>query len=182
MQRPNRWIEGLSIICLGDLAGVAGPAIFYLMTAITESLNPDYNPLSETVSALAIGPYGWIETVSFFLLSFLVLVFTTRLYQAISRSVSARIGIFSYLLISLGLLLVGIFPTGEPGAPETINTAIHNASAGGISVLFVIACFTFALEFRFKLGWRKLFLYTLLTGVIAVILIILSIIVPSDWD
>ena len=182
IRRPIKsWVEGISLVCLGSLAGITVPVIFYLMTRLMESLQPGYDPIQETLSVLAIGSYGWLETTSFFLLSFLSLVFTIRLYLATNRSISTRIGIISFLLISLGFILVGIFPTGEPGAPQTTHSIIHSASAGASSVLFAIACFSFAVEFRTNLSWRKFFLYTLLTGVVAIILIILGIVAPSDW-
>ena len=174
-------LEGLSIICLGGLAGFTGPVIFIILTRLTASLQPSYDPIRETISALAIGRYGWLETTVFFLFSALLLLFTIRLYLATYRGLYSKIGAVSFLLISLGFVLIGIFPTNELGTPETTSSLMHNTSAGGSSVLFAIACFSFALEFRTNPSWRKFFFYTLLTSIVAIILNFIRILAPSDW-
>jgi len=175
------WVQGLSLVCLTTLTGVIGPVLFLLITTIVESFQPGYDPLRETISILVWGPQGWLQTFIFLLFGFLLIVFAVRLYFAIGKSVSLRLGFASLVLIALGFFLIGVFPTQRPGMSLTLHSLIHVYTAYAISILFILACFAFALRFRADTRWKKFFLYTVITGVIALILNILWVVVPSDW-
>ncbi len=46
-------------------AGIIGPALFVAVFIIEGLLRPDYNAFSTYVSALSLGPRGWIQIVKF---------------------------------------------------------------------------------------------------------------------
>jgi len=157
------------------------PVLFLLIMTIVESFQPGYDPLHETVSILVLGPYGWLQTLGFLIFGFLLMVFAIRLYFSIGTSVSLKLGFACLVLIALGFFLIGVFPTQRTGMAPTLHSLIHHYTARTISTLFTLSCFAFALRFKADSSWKKLFLYTVITGVIALILNILYVAVPSDW-
>lgn len=176
------WAHGLSVVCLSALAGVTGPILFLLIMTVTGLVQPVYDPIQETISMLVFGPYGWLQTLVFFLFGFFLIVFIFRLYLAIDRRVSSRIGIASLMVIGLGFFLIGVFPTQRPGTELTLYALIHRYTTGAISLLFTVACFAFALGFRTDPLWKRFSLYTFITGVIALTFIILLASTPLDWS
>ena len=61
---------------LAARAGVIGTVLFTLSFTINGALRPNYNPMQRYISELAIGPHGWIQIVSFLVLSICVILFS----------------------------------------------------------------------------------------------------------
>src|SRR3954447_20070022 len=49
-------------------AGAAGPLIFLAVSALAGFLKPGYDLVGQSVSELALGAHGWLQTVNFFVL------------------------------------------------------------------------------------------------------------------
>ena len=56
---------------LSAWAGMLGPALFVAVFSIEGALRPGYNALSTYVSALSLGPRGWIQIANFYLFGLL---------------------------------------------------------------------------------------------------------------
>lgn len=179
--RAKSWVPRLGIVCIITLVAIAGPILLLIIMNITQSLQPGYSRIQHTISMLVLGPYGWLQTVVFSLFGLLVIVFAVRLYFAVSRRRSSKIGIAFLILIGLGFILISIFPTQSPGTSSTMTVLIHKYTAGVISIVFPLVCFLIAPGLRGDPRWKGLFAYTLATGVLSIILIILGLIMPSDW-
>jgi hypothetical membrane protein len=82
MHSSQKWSHRFTIICLSSLSGIVGPVLFLLVVLIIDAIQPEHNPVVETISELVHGSYGWVQTLAFFLLGFLLIVFTTRLYKS----------------------------------------------------------------------------------------------------
>ena len=175
------WLSSLSVGCIAALSGITGPVLFLSIITIAELLQYGYDRIRETISMLVLGPYGWLVTVGFFLFGFLFIVFTLRLYSVVNKTLSSRIGIILLGLVGLGFFLVGIFPTQAPDTTLKLHALIHKQTAGAMSLLFSLACLALALGFRRDPRWKKLWLYTLITGSVTLILIIVAVPVASDW-
>ena len=135
------WLRFLSVTCLITLAVIASPVLFLSVITLVELLQSGYDRIQETISMLVLGPYGWIVTIIFFLLGFLFVVFSIRLYFAVRKSTSLKVGTMILILVGLGFFIIGIFPTQEPGTTLSIHALIHRQTAGSISILFALACF-----------------------------------------
>jgi len=61
---------------LAAWAGILGPVLFVAIFTIEGWLRPDYQPLSTYVSALSLGPRGWIQMTNFVVFGILLLAFT----------------------------------------------------------------------------------------------------------
>ncbi|MEU3025763.1 DUF998 domain-containing protein [Nocardiopsis alba] len=105
-------------------AGAAGCLLFVVVFLLDGFTRPGYEPLRHPVSALALGPRGWIQTVDFLVCGLLVAVSSVAVPWAVSSDswavwpLSAAIGLFG-----IGLLLSGVFRMDPmwgypPGAPE----------------------------------------------------------------
>ena len=54
---------------------LVGTLIAVLIEVIVQGLPPHYSPVSQPESDLAVGPYGFLEAISFFMRGALTLVF-----------------------------------------------------------------------------------------------------------
>jgi hypothetical membrane protein len=59
---------------------VAGP-LFVLVFLIEGAMTPDYDPLRHPVSSLALGPFGWTQTLNFIFVGILTLAFAVGLVR-----------------------------------------------------------------------------------------------------
>ena len=175
-QQMKPLLRVLSVTCLTTLAVITSPILFLSVITLVEFLQSGYDRIRETISMLVLGPYGWIVTIIFFLFGFLLVVFSVRLYVAVSKSISLKVGTVLLILVGLGFFIIGIFPTQDPGTTLSLHALIHRDTAGAISILFALACFALAFAFKAEPRWRRFWKYTIVTGSIILILIILAVV------
>lgn len=176
------WANRLSIVCVMSIAAISGPVLFLLIMTIVESLQPGYDSIQQTISMLVLGSYGWLQTVVFFAFGLLFTVFAVRLYFAIAKPGVFKVGIAFLIIIGLSFIMIGIFPTQGPGAVPTLSSLVHKYTAGSIGALFPFACFFIAPGFRVDPHWRGWFVYTIATGLFALIVGILGAITSTEWS
>jgi hypothetical membrane protein len=104
---------------LAALAAI-GPPLFLAITVFAGLIKPGYDISEQTVSDLAVGAHGWIQTANFLLLGASVLAFALVL--------RSRRGV-AFAIAGAGLIASGIYPGDLPGAVETSHGAIHNMLA-----------------------------------------------------
>ena len=61
--------------------GAAGPVLFLVVSTVLGFLDPDFDVMTEPVSALAWGPLGWVQTANFYALGAATIAFAVGLYQ-----------------------------------------------------------------------------------------------------
>jgi len=178
---------------LGAWAGIIAPALFVAVFTIEGALRPGYDPLSTYVSALSLGPRGWIQIVNFIILGALLLVFTRGVADTFQTGKAARggpilLGIIAILFILSGPLVMD--PMGTPLGQTTVHGTIHGLAGGIIFILMPISCFVFLRRFRLEPQWQALRWQTLALGVIvaaAVLLLTITSKLPNlqivfkDW-
>jgi Protein of unknown function (DUF998) len=145
---------------------VAGP-LFVLVFLIEGAMTPDYDPLRHPVSSLALGPFGWTQTLNFIFVGILTLAFAVGLVRL--RGARHKVGGILVGLWGVGLIGAGAFVTdpvsGYP--PGTPPTPVDTTTPGTLHDLFSVAAF-FALGAAcFVLaggrGWRWA-MYSVLSG------------------
>lgn len=166
--------------CIAALSGITGIVLFLSIITAVELTQHDHNRIRDTISTLVHGPNGWIVTTGFFVFGFLFMVFVIRLYFMVNKTLSFKIGIISLGLVGLGFFILGIFPAQEADTTLRLQDLIHNLTAAAMSGLFSLACFTLALGFIKDIRWKKLWLYTLITGFVILIFIVVTP-VTSYW-
>jgi hypothetical membrane protein len=103
-----------------------GPVLFTLTWLVQELFRIDeYSPIREPVSALAAGPNGWIQSVSFAVFGMLTLVFAVGMYQVLRSSRPGVVGSVLFLISGLGLLMAAAFPLRENAAGVTYDPGGH---------------------------------------------------------
>lgn len=162
----SRWLLACGV--------VAGPlfTLAYVLAGITRA---GYSPLRHPVSSLALGPHGWIQSLSFVASGLLLLAFTWGLGRATSRTGSTRwgprlMGAAAVVLVVAGVFVtdpVSGYPPGTPARPTalTVRGTVHAACALLGFVILVAAMFVFARAFarRRERGWT---VYSLASGVV----------------
>ena len=150
-------------------AGILAPLIFVAGVLVAEHLHAGYDPLQQGISDLALGPGGWLQTLTFLLTGLLLSAFALGLRTAQAASVAARCAVALLLLSGGGLLLLGLFPRDPAGALPTWQGAIHNLV--GTSLLSLpVACLALAAAFRRDAGWRP---YSRWAGAVGVLTLLL---------
>ena len=114
------------------LAGMIGAPLFGLIVAGLTVLQYDFmvglgwHPvLSSTIvwpSGLAVGPYGWLQTVNFMVFGLALLVFARGLHQGIAGGAGSKVGPALLTAAGVGTLLCAF--TAEPdltALPQTVH-------------------------------------------------------------
>jgi hypothetical protein len=178
---------------LAAWAGIIAPALFVAVFTIEGWLRPGYDPITTYVSALSLGPRGWIQITNFIVLGMLMLVFTRGVAAEIQSGKASRWGHICLTLIALLFIVSGPFImdlTGTPLGQATIHGTIHGLAGGIIFILMPVSCFIYLRRFRQDPEWQYFHWGTLLLGIIvavAVLLLTFSTKLPSlqsifvDW-
>lgn len=132
---------------------VAGP-LFVVLFLIEGAIRGGYDPLRQPVSALAIGPLGWMQQVNFIVTGILMVAGAIGLRTALQRWGGSTAAPVLVAIAGIGLVGAGIFVMGG---------ALHIP----FSMLFVgLPAASIVLGFRFT-GWgqRGWAWYSILSGV-----------------
>jgi len=147
------------------LVAGAGPVAFLAVATIEGFLRPDYDPVAQPISALALGPRGWIQAANFALITASFAAFAVVLRTAVPRGVASRAAPAVLAVMAVGTALAGIFPMDPLGVAASTASKLHELASllvfPGMPVLLLVA----ARRFRGDPRWRRYFAYTLATGV-----------------
>ena len=178
--RPRPIIGPLNVYSILALAGVVGPFVLIGANIIATFSNPGYNLIRDSVSSLALTPLGWIQTIGFLTIGLLVEVFVAGLLFNIRRRWGFATGIGLLVCFGFGLLLIGAFRVDPVGVPPTIEGTIHSLTATAVFWLFPFAIFSLAPSLRNDPNWKDVFVYTVVTSVLAWALMIGRLCLPDQ--
>lgn len=135
---------------------------------------PLRDPAGAWPSGLALGPYGRVQTVSFVLSGLLLMVFAIGLHLGVTGGRGSRAGPALLFVAGTAMALMG-FETDpiQRTGPRTLHGWVHDLAF----VLFVLALlpalFFLWRRFRDDASWRGHALYTLVTALLAALLLAL---------
>ena len=155
---------------LASWAGIIAPALFVTVFTIEGWLRPGYDPLKTYVSALSLGPRGWIQMVNFLLFGALLFIFTRAVALEFQIGKASRGGLVLLTIISICYFISGPFvmdPTSTPLNQVTIHGTIHGIAGAIVFVLMPITCFVYLRRFRVDPQWQSLQWWTLALGTIS---------------
>lgn len=152
------------------LAGIVGPLILVTMDLIAAFTQPEYSLVRQSMSSLALTSRGWIETIGFMLMGLMIESFTAGLYLNIKRRRGFGFGIALLAFFGFGMLVIGTFHTTEVGAPATFSSIVHTVTAYSVFGLFPITLALMLPSIKNDRRWHGMFRYTVITGVIAIIM------------
>ena len=150
-------------------AGLIGPVLFVSVFLLEGTLRPGYDPLSTYVSALSLGPRGWIQIANFLVFGALLLVFTLAVAGEFPSGKASRGGIILLAIIAVGYLASGPFvmdPMGTPLSEATWHGTLHGILGGIVFLLMPITIFVYLRRFRAEPRWQALAGWTLALGIL----------------
>jgi hypothetical protein len=146
--------------------GVIIPILSIIISLLIGTLQPDYNPVKQTISQLVHYPHGWFQTTDFLVLGVWLFIFAIKFYSAFTHKLTTKIAVFTIILLGVGFFLITIFPTNFPGSEKTIESTIHEKTAQLICTLFPICCCLMIPEFKANQYWKRFVTYTMVTAII----------------
>ena len=154
-QRLSRW------------AGVIAPPLFVLTFTLEGWLRPGYDPRAMYISALSLGPRGWVQIANFLQLGFLLLIFTRALPDAFANQKAARRSAVLLTILALLFLLSGPFvmdPDGTPPDRMSVHGLIHGLAGGIVFLLMPVTIWVFLPALRVRAPKSALAHWTLTLG------------------
>lgn len=112
-------------MALAAFAGIVGPVLFTLLVLGLGSLQPDYHPWVESISAISLGPGGWLQDVNFVVFGILMGAFTIALYRGVQPGPASLTGLAASMLSALGIVLMGVFPMTMDKVGVIVQTGNH---------------------------------------------------------
>ncbi len=167
------------------VAGMAGPVIFAATLLGLTLVQYDFmlglgwrpvgDPAGAWPSGLALGPYGWAQVANFVLSGTLLVVFSAGLHFGATGGRGSRAGPALLFIAGAAMALMS-FKTDPPiqsTGPRTLHNLIHDL-AFALFVLALLPAFFFLWRrFREDALWQAQARYTLITGVLATLLLLL---------
>jgi hypothetical protein len=164
------------------VAGMVGPILFAIILLTLTVADYDFmvgigwrplrDPAGAWPSGLALGPHGWAQVLSFVLSGLLLAVFAVGLH--LGTAGRSRTGPALLFVAGMAMALMGFEtdPINRTG-PRTLHGLVHDL-AFAIFVLALLSALVFLWQrFRKVPLWRDHASYTLVTEILAVLLIFL---------
>jgi hypothetical protein len=177
----NRWLELVTpsspahrLLLAAGLLGSMSFSATYLLDGV---LRPDYDSLRQPISALSLGPDGWVQITNFIVFGALSCCSAIGWRATLSPGIGARWYPRLKALAGLALILAGIFtqdpslgfPRGVAGpAHPTLHAQIHNAATFVSLTATVAGLLVLARRFAHEPRWRGWATYAALTAALMV--------------
>jgi Protein of unknown function (DUF998) len=173
------WGEGLRSPLTFGLVSCSGVGAFlftatYLLEGITR---PGYDAWQQPISALSLGPGGWVQQVNFVVFGVLTLLSAFGWYRLLRPGEASIMFPLFQSLAGLGLIGAGFFSLDPfPGYPpgvvltaSTVHGTIHTICAWVIIISLAGGCFALAAHLGSKVRWHGWALYSRLTGILILV-------------
>jgi hypothetical protein len=172
------------IITAAAIAGVMGPALFGSVLLALSALEYDFmlgvgwrpvaNPAGAWPSGLALGPYGFAQVANFVVSGLLLAFFSLGLHLGATNGHGSPFGSVLLFVAGTAMALMGFEtdPIRRIG-PRSLHGLIHDAAYVIFVLCFLAALFLLWRRFEADPRWRGHARYTMATGILAVLLLLL---------
>jgi len=166
------------LIKLAALSGVIGPLVFaFMVTGLTfaesdfmRSIGWDpFGNVLDWPSGLALGSYGWLMTITFFVCGTMMAFFAYGLKLALQEKIA------TILLMFAGFAMMGLIFTTDPtirSTPKTWHGILHDSFFAVLGVMLMSGMLLLGRVFQRNEHWKSLSIYTWGT---------LALVVPTFW-
>jgi hypothetical protein len=137
-----------------------------------------HNPISETISKLAIGKYAWIQDLGLDLFAATILATAIGLYTLRLESIRWKIGTALLVLLSIDVVLIA--EHNQYAGRAGVGASIHIQCVYALGLLFALA--TFLLAFGLRKVSRTWYRFSLGTSILWTVLGPIFFWVPTLWD
>ena len=172
------------IIEAAALAGMIGPVLFGIVLLALTAVQYDFmlgmgwRPLADPAGAwpsgLALGPYGFVQVANFVVSGLLLALFGVGLHLGAGARRATPVGTGLLVVAGVTMALMGFEtdPIRRVG-PRSVHGMIHDTAFVLFVCAFLAALFLLWRRFEVDHLWHDHARYTLATGVLAVMLLIL---------
>jgi Protein of unknown function (DUF998) len=154
------------------LAAMIGPAVFVLVLVVLTLMQYDF--MVETgwpwPSGLALGTLGWLQVLNFVFFGLTMIAFAVGLHRSVA--VGGRmswVGPILFIVAGVAMVLLGFKVDNPSFTPQTWHGWIHGLSFFLFLYALIPAFFFLGWRMRKDSLWRGYDLYTLITGVLYVV-------------
>ena len=166
------------VIHLASLAGIIGPILFALVLTVLTIVQDDFmrtlgwnptGPVIDWPSGLALGPYGWIMTITFFVCGALMAFFAYGLKLSLNEKLATT------LLMIAGFAMMGLIFTTDPTLTtvrKSWHGLLHDSFFALLGLTLMPGMLLLGRVFQRHERWKSLSLYTWIT---------LALILPTFW-
>lgn len=167
-----------SVIKYFSLGGLFASVLFTLMTLICSGLRPGYDHTNQFISELGATNtlYAALMNYAGFIPSgLMIILFAISLLSLLPRSVAGRFGGVLVSIFGTGVILAGFFSCDQ-GCPQedgSFENMMHNAVSGPAFLSVIIGILLLAFAFRKSIRWSRLWIYSLISSLIAGLFMIL---------
>ncbi|MFX1323314.1 MAG: DUF998 domain-containing protein [Promethearchaeota archaeon] len=159
------------------ICGMLSPIVYTAMWIICGKLDSDYNHIRKDISSLfAIGaPTRRLSQILMIISSVLLFLFFLGVHAGINDGGGSIVGPILLVISSfIGILIPLFFPLDEGGEIKTFKGKMHIISVALMGIIQIAGMI--ALWFRLQpvAAWSAFGLYSLITAIIALVLIIIS--------
>ena len=166
---------------------IVSTAVAFALYAALHVLRPDYNPARRFLSEYAVGPFGALMTLEFFVQALIALSLALGLFLEVRRSRSLMVGCLLLAVSAVTAVMLGLFPgdLSDPsgGAPRLVthSGAIHQF-AGTLSFVFRAVAFLLLPRAYREDGQWQAFAGTAHGVGMAFLLLFLAFLAAVRWD
>jgi hypothetical protein len=166
------------LINLAALSGLIGPLLLAIVITVLTIVQADFmrtlgwdplGPVIDWPSGLALGPYGWLMTIAFFVCGAMMAFFAYGLKIALHN------GLATTLLMIAGVAMMGLIFTTDPTLTSTSRTwhgLLHDSFFALLGLTLMPGMLLLGRVFQQNEQWKNLTLYTWAT---------LALVVPTFW-
>lgn len=166
----------LSLTCgILGLVGCAGVLIAQIAGIIVVE---DHNPISETISKLAIGEHAWIQDLGLDFFGGAAIACGVGLYAWNLGDYKWKIGALALVVIGVDVILIAEHNqyAGRPGR----GAAIHIYLVYAFGLLFALSSFLLSFGLgRLSSNWQR---FSMGTAIVWLVLAPIFFFIPTGWD
>ena len=151
-----------------------GPSIMIAADILTVSLNRNVNPVKQTISEFAIGPYGWMEKIGMVMVAISFLFIAISLLMVRNKKelhILKLIGVL-FIIVAVGFLMISIFNTDVIGTIVNFHGLVHQVATIAVSVVFYLSCLILMRLMISKAGLRYFSFYCGLTCLVGFVVLL----------
>lgn len=150
-------------------AGILAPVLFVGIFTVEGLIRPGYDPANSFISALSLGPRGWIQIINFVLLGGFLLAFSRGIAAEFQTGKASRAGKLLLMILAALFLISGPFvmdPADTLPAQMSVHGVIHGLAGGFVFLLMPVIIFVYGRRFREDPRWQSFWGWTLALGVV----------------
>lgn len=166
-------------LLISAFCGMITPVLFLVMVIIESLIRPGYSPVHNFVSDLGVGPLSILQNVNFMIFGILTIIFALgfRAFLPEPHGKALKSGVWLVIIFGFLIFFAGVFP-------ENYGSGALHTSVSAFAFLTIIAAQFLiwkGLKNKDSAIWGKYRTYSLISGLLSIIFLIILQIVISNF-